>query len=183
MKNCTVCGNEFDEKYYKAKLTCSSECLSLLKSSKQGEAASHHKHGFARNGQVERLHGIWRGLLKRCYCTTTPYYKNYGGRGIRVCDEWKRDYVAFRTWCLGHGYSKELSIDRIDNNGDYSPSNCKWSTKSEQARNRRTTAYFTVGGVTKKIHEWMDVFDMSYSATYYRLKTNQFVLPPHFELA
>lgn len=83
-----------------------------------------------------RLHGIWRGMKKRCYSSHSVSYPNYGKRGIKVCPEWQNDFLAFKKWALVNGYTDNLTIDRIDNDGDYEPSNCRWITLVENVKRR-----------------------------------------------
>lgn len=95
---------------------------------------------FGTHGESHtRLHNIWLCMKERCGNPNAANYHYYGGRGITVCDEWKSNYIAFRDWALANGYSSDLSIDRIDVNGDYEPSNCRWATSSQQNSNKRNS--------------------------------------------
>ena len=116
--------------------------------------ASLTKHGDKRGKDRARLYVIWTDMLDRCRNPNSPAWRNYGGRGISVCDEWKADYAAFRSWALRSGYGDGLSIDRIDNGKGYEPANCRWVPRSEQSRNRRTNILITIGGVTKLKTDW-----------------------------
>ena len=83
-----------------------------------------------------RLFKIWSGMKERCYRGKHPQYKNYGERGIKICDEWKNDFCAFREWANKNGYNDELTIERIDVNGNYEPANCTWIPLADQEKNR-----------------------------------------------
>lgn len=108
----------------------------------------------------ERLYRIWRGLRGRCNNPKAPKYHRYGGRGIRVCPEWD-DYKAFKSWALNNGYADNLSIDRIDNDGDYSPKNCRWATAKEQGNNTSKNHKVTINGETHTISEWASLTGIS----------------------
>lgn len=106
-----------------------------------------------------RIYGIYQGMMKRCYNPNEEMYYNYGGRGIYVCDEWKdqEDYKglkAFVEWAYKNGYDDTLSIDRIDNDGPYSPDNCRWVPMTIQANNKRDSVYITANGETYTLAQW-----------------------------
>lgn len=101
-----------------------------------------------------RLHRIWSLMKARCFSKTNPAYKSYGGRGITVCPEWAKSYTAFAQWAKANGYTDELTIDRIDVNGDYEPSNCRFIPFAAQSRNRRSNHLISYKGRTMCLAEW-----------------------------
>lgn len=105
---------------------------------------------------IARLHRIWRGMCERCNTRTNSGYQWYGGRGIRVCPEWQRDFGAFCRWALSNEYAPHLSIDRQDNDGHYEPGNCRWATNAQQARNTSRNRMITAFGETKCCAEWSE---------------------------
>lgn len=127
-------------------------------------------------------------MKKRCYNPSFPQYKNYGGRGIKVCDEWmntervhtsqssnpSKGFLAFKKWALENGYSDELTIDRIDNNKGYSPGNCRWVTRKLQNRNKRNTIYLTAFGKTQSLGQWSEDTGLTVKAIEQRLKKSNF---------
>lgn len=111
------------------------------------------KHGKSRT----RLYKIYHGMKQRCLNPNNPEFKNYGGRGITICDEWLADFMSFYEWAKENGYEENLSIERKNVNGNYEPDNCEWIPLSKQCWNRTDTHYITANGITKTIKQWSDI--------------------------
>lgn len=129
------------------------------------------KHGMSDS----RLYGIYHNMVSRCYRECINGYENYGGRGIRVCDEWlgKDGFINFMNWAIENGYNDELTIDRSDSNGDYEPSNCKWATRKAQANNTRATVFIEYNGERHSLTEWSEITGLSKQKIYQRLYKGQ----------
>lgn len=117
-----------------------------------------YKHGLKKT----RLYRIWLQMKNRCNNPNTARFKDYGARGIKVCEEWKGDFKAFYDWSMSHGYSDELTIDRIDNNGNYEPSNCRWATPLVQGNNSRHNHNITYKGETHSLSDWARILGVSF---------------------
>ena len=113
-----------------------------------------------------RLYHVWQGMKARCLNERGKSYHNYGGRGIKVCDEWLNDFQAFYDWAMANGYRDDLSIDRIDVNGNYEPNNCRWATRDEQNNNKRGNRVVTVNNETRTIGEWANIIGINYHTLY-----------------
>lgn len=132
---------------------CGNTCIVLASNLRGGKQKScgclrrrspwNRTHG---DSAESRLYRIWTDMKQRCYNSHRKAYKDYGGRGICICDEWKDGYESFKEWAISHGYSDNLSIDRIDNDKGYFPENCQWTTKLVQANNRRSSKTVKIDG-------------------------------------
>jgi hypothetical protein len=109
-------------------------------------------------------------MIGRCYRSKQTGYHNYGGRGIKVCKEWKDDRKAFFLWALNNGYTDELELDRIDNDGNYEPSNCRFATHKQNSRNKRNAIMLDYNGESKFLSEWADIIGVKYSQLYYQYR-------------
>lgn len=117
-----------------------------------------------------RLYKIWSGMVCRCENAKHPYYERYGGRGIRICDEWRNDNSSFFEWALENGYRDGLTIDRISNDGDYEPGNCRFVSVKQQQLNKSSNTIVSVGGLDLPITEMCEVLNMSYPTVAGRIK-------------
>ena len=117
------------------------------------------------NKKVKKTHGMtntriyhtWIGMRRRCYDPTRSGFKLYGGRGITVCDEWNNNFESFYEWAMQNGYTDELTIDRIDVNGNYEPSICRFATNKQQMNNKTDNHFLTYNGETHTIAEWSEI--------------------------
>jgi hypothetical protein len=110
-----------------------------------------------------RIYKIYCKIHERCYNINYPERHLYGGRGIEMCDEWKNDFSTFYKWAMENGYNDNLSIDRIDSNGNYCPENCRWANNYEQANNKRNNIVLTYNGETMTMSEWARKLNLPYS--------------------
>ena len=109
---------------------------------------------FDQYDRNSRLYSVWRHMKERCNNENHMAFQRYGGRGISVCDDWSSEFLSFKSWALENGYNPDLSLDRIDNNGDYCPENCRWATRVEQQNNTSKNRLLTFNGETHSIAEW-----------------------------
>jgi len=143
--------------------TCGTERVVVIYSLRSGNSKScgcykdemtskrRKKHGYAGT----RIYKAWRDMMLRCYKENHKSFHNYGGRGIKVCPEW-HTFLDFKEWSFSHGYGNGLSIDRINNDGDYEPRNCRWTDWGTQCRNTRRSRLITALGETKSVIEWSE---------------------------
>ena len=107
--------------------------------------------------RTKRLTNIYSMMKQRCYNTNSQNFKYYGGKGVSVCDEWRNNSQAFYDWAMTHGYKDGLTLDRIDNDGNYEPSNCRWVTMKEQDNHRSNNVILTLNGESHTIPEWSEI--------------------------
>lgn len=117
-----------------------------------------------------RIHNIWRGMKIRCYDKNRKDFSHYGGRGIRMCSEWRKSFLAFYEWSCKNGYQNNLTIDRIDVNGDYEPANCRWVTVQQQENNRSNNKIIVFNGQAKTQAEWAKSIGLTPKALWDRLE-------------
>lgn len=146
--------------YWKCKCDCGNEAVVRSSSLLSGDTKScgclrseiliHKTHGMTNT----RLYRIWSGMKDRCMNPNSKYKKRYHDRGITICQEWLDDFMNFYNWAMANGYSDALTLDRIDNNKNYSPDNCRWATYKEQANNKDNNVFLLFNDEMKTISEW-----------------------------
>lgn len=175
--------DKFHRAIWKCMCSCGKECKVAYSSLKSGNTMScgcihdelfkknrfrHDKHNLSNS----RIFHIWTGMKQRCYNKNSPKFHRYGGRGISVCDEWLHDFQAFYDWSMDHGYDDDLTIDRINNDGNYEPSNCRWVTAKEQANNVSYNLIFEMNGKKQTLKQWSEDLGINYVTLYSRIYRN-----------
>lgn len=150
------CGNIAEIRGGNLRHNITKSCGCWLKEHAQSKFTKHGKRST-------RLYITWAHIKSRCYNKSIQEYKNYGKRGITMCDEWKDDFQAFYDWSMANGYNDNLTIDRIDVNGNYEPTNCRWTTIKQQNRNKRNNRNFTINGETHCLSEWCEILGINYN--------------------
>ena len=167
------CGNEciINKIYLKTKETKSCGCLKKENMKKTSQKTIKH------NKTHTRLYNIWRNIKQRCFYKINSNYKNYGGRGIEVCDEWldkENGFINFYNWAMDNGYKDDLTIDRIDVNGNYEPNNCRWANLKTQAKNRRNNHIIEYNGEKHCISEWAEILKINYNTLLSRVRRKKY---------
>ena len=126
-----------------------------------------YKHGHAKKKNITSEYTSWQHMLRRCDNPNDTFYSNYGGRGIKVCDEWKNSFETFLK-DMGPKPNQYYTIDRIDSNGDYCPNNTRWVSRKEQQRNLRRNRYLTINGITKLLIDWSREYNIHYATLTHR---------------
>lgn len=124
------------------------------------------KHGLSKH----RLYNIWIDMRKRCFDERFKHYENYGGRGITICDEWNSDFMNFYNWSIENGYDKKLTLDRIDNDGNYTPKNCRWVTRIVQNNNTRKNVFIDFKGEKYTIAQLARKYGLNPKTIVYRIE-------------
>jgi hypothetical protein len=149
---------------------CGKECIVHGNSLKTGNTTScgcyrteNAKRLYSSVRQNDKhLYAVWNGIKQRCRNKNNLSYKNYGGRGIKMDDEWANNYETFYNWAINAGYQPGMEIDRIDNNGDYCESNCRFVSKEIQANNKRNVKLYIIDGVSKSLPQWCREYGQDY---------------------
>ena len=132
---------------------------------KRNKDVKYTTHGQSRT----RLYTIWCDMKQRCLNKNQKVFKHYGERKISICDEWKNNFNSFYDWAIRNGYADNLTIDRIDVDGNYKPSNCRWATTQQQRRNTRSNVFVEINGVKKVLIDWCGYYKIKYTTVLSRI--------------
>ena len=182
---------ENGRKYYLCQCDCGNFKIVSNHSLKSGNTKScgclhkeiliqRNKDNRVHHPENERLLRIWRAMLHRCYKETDEHYDYYGGRGIKVCDDW-HNFETFQEWALANGYADNLTIDRLDGNKDYCPENCSWATMTVQNNHKSDTKWLTYKGKTQSLSDWCRELGLDYFRIKARLNSLGWSVEDAFE--
>ncbi|WP_201277820.1 hypothetical protein [Mammaliicoccus sciuri] len=167
-------------KYHFFKVECDCGSTSVLRitalTTGKSKSCGCFKKDMMKGKTISKTHGKtnhplyvnWRAMKYRCLNSHYKFYNRYGGRGIKICDEWLDDFMNFYNWSIQNGYKKGLTLDRIDNDGNYEPSNCRWATQKEQTNNTSKNVNLIYEGEIKTASEWSKVFNVKPEHLYYK---------------
>lgn len=154
------CGNMTSVKSGNLKSGMVKSCGCLMHQNEKAKT-----HGMSKS----KIYRVWAAMKARCYNTKTAAYKDYGGRGIQMCDEWKDSSEKFMSWALANGYKESLTIERINNDSDYCPENCTWISLQEQSKNRRSCHRITYNNKTQNLVQWCEELNLPYKHIHNRI--------------
>ena len=160
---------------WKCRCDCGNDCVVLGAYLRNGNTKScgclwydSIKASITKYGEYyTRLRHIWQGIKTRCYNKNEKFYNYYGGKGVKLCEEWK-DFMTFKKWAIEIGYNDNLTIDRIDVNGDYCPENCRWVDQKSQCNNRSNNVLIEWNGQKKTLSQWCEMSPLTYKQVYPR---------------
>lgn len=183
--------------FYLCKCQCGNKCIIRKENLQSGATQScgcmqkeiatnninkiNTKHGFSKKGNVEKLYKVWHSMKERCYNKNNKMYKYYGERNIKVCDDWNNDYVIFRNWAIENGYKEGLDLDRINNDGNYEPENCRFIIHKENLMNRRNTIKVDIKNKLYSLQELSKLYNIKMTtlqARYSRGKRDEQLIEP-----
>ena len=167
---------------WKCRCDCGSEVIVESGHLRSGHTQSCGCYGHERAAEHNTIHGmkhsklfrVFHCMKGRCYNPTDHKYYRYGARGIKICDEWLNNPKTFFDWALANGYKEGLTIDRINNDGDYCPENCRWTDDFVQANNKSNNKYYEYNGEKKTAGEWARELGLTYSAVKSRIARGSF---------
>jgi hypothetical protein len=136
----------------------------------QGEDNNNYKVGFSLN---KKLYWVYYSMIARCHNPNCKGYRRYGARGIKVCEEWRKDNKTFYKWALANGYKEGLTLDRINNDGAYEPANCAWVTNKRNCNHTSRVHFVTYKGKTQSVSDWAEELSINYSTLRNRLNRSK----------
>lgn len=174
-------GNKKGRTYWKCKCDCGKVCILEAYKIKSGHTKSCgclgienkkmlYKYSIKHKKMDTKLYRVWQNMKRRCYTPSSNSYKSYGARSIIVCKEWRDDFLNFYNWAVANGYKENLTIDRINVNGNYEPNNCRWATMEEQANNKRNNVFINYNGEKLSINQWSKKTGIKRETISWRLK-------------